>query len=165
MIRRYPPISLEKSDVYTLGNIMYYTLTSDWLWPNIHSTEAAIYQTARGQRSAFPSTIVESQNPAIQALLQAINWCWNHNPEDRPRAVEIQTYLRQQLAKLLGKSTFNLELDDVRVHGIDKLPPNYSYTDSEYNEMFHRERRRLEQKKYTQVEKRQNQDKTTRTSV
>lgn len=139
MPRGYSPISLEKSDVYTMGNILYYTLSMGFLWPDLESVTDAVERTKNGERSPFDSSLIHSQDPSIQAMIQSIQWSWTQDPDKRPRAVEVQMYLRQQLETILGIE--RLTLDHVRVQSIEPLPSDHSFSDGDFKIMFKSEKR------------------------
>jgi hypothetical protein len=131
-IRKRGDIVLEKSDVYTLGNVMYYVFTMHWLFEDLETADAVIKVT-EGSRSPFPQKLLESPDRAIRAMRKAIEMCWTHDPEKRPTADEVRSFLGEELKAVLDVE----ELDVVRVTSIEALPKDYSYSDRDFNTMFH----------------------------
>jgi serine/threonine protein kinase len=124
-------VLLEKSDVYTLGNVMYYVFTMQWLFQGLDAADAA-KKVTEGIRSPFPQKLLESPDRAIRAMRKAIEMCWTHDPEKRPTADEVRKFLGHELKAVLGVE----ELGVVRVTSIEPLPSGYSYTDSDFSTMF-----------------------------
>lgn len=124
--------NLEKSDVYTMGNVMYYILTMHWLFEG-YKTKDAELELATGKRSPFPNEILGSDDRAIHAVRKAIEMCWTHSPEERPKATQIRKFLEHELKGVLGVKG---DLGVVRVTSIDPLPKDYRYSDSDFNTMF-----------------------------
>eukprot|EP00980_Cylindrotheca_fusiformis_P031109 scaffold25830_cov162-Cylindrotheca_fusiformis.AAC.10 len=124
-------IVLEKSDVYTLGNVMYYVFTMHWLFEDL-SNEDAVKAVTEGVRSPFPEKVLESQDRATRAMQKAIEMCWTHDSEKRPAADEVRNFLGSELRAVLGVE----ELGVVRVDSVEALPKDYSYSDSDFTTMF-----------------------------
>lgn len=125
-------IVLEKSDVYTIGNVMYYVLTMHWLFEG-YDTKDAEMKVATGDRSPFPQKILDSDDRALRAVRKAIEWCWVHDPEKRPAASKVRKFLEHELKAVLGVKD---DLGIVQVTSIDPLPKGYRYSDSDFNTMF-----------------------------
>ncbi|CAJ1954671.1 unnamed protein product [Cylindrotheca closterium] len=122
---------LEKTDVYTLGNVMYYVFTMHWLFQEV-STAVAALKITTGERSPFPESILQSQDRATRAMRKAIEMCWTHDPGERPTAKEVRQFLGKELQAVLGVK----DLGIVRVDSIEPLPVGYRYSDSDFNSMF-----------------------------
>ena len=125
-------ILLEKSDVYTLGNVMYYILTMKWLFEN-QGVSKGVRELMEGRRSPFPERILTSPDRGIRAIRRAIEMCWTHDPDMRPSADTVRNFLANELKAVLGVQ----ELGIVRVTSIDPLPEGYKYTDSDFRSMFY----------------------------
>ncbi|KAL3939149.1 MAG: hypothetical protein SGBAC_006075 [Bacillariaceae sp.] len=125
-------VLLEKSDVYTLGNVMYHILTMKWLFEN-QGVSKGIQELMQGRRSPFPERILTSSDRAIRAIRKAIEMCWKHDPEQRPSADMVRNYLGKELKAVLGVE----ELGVVRVTSIHPLPEGYKYSDSDFRTMFY----------------------------
>ena len=123
---------LEKSDVYTLGNVMYYVFTLRWLFQDVATGDRAALKIAKGERSPFPEKLLQSQDRAIRAMRKAIEMCWVHDPEKRPTANDVRKFLQKELKTVLGIE----DLGVVRVDSIESLPAGYRYSDNDYNSMF-----------------------------
>jgi len=124
-------VLLEKSDVYTLGNVMYYILTMKWLFEN-KGVSKGIKELMQGRRSPFPDRILTSSDRAIRAIRKAIEMCWKHDPEERPSADAVRNFLGNELKAVLGLT----ELGVVRVT-INPLPEGYRFSDSDFRTMFY----------------------------
>lgn len=122
---------LEKSDVYTLGNVMYYVFTFQWLFEEL-STDDAVRIVTEGSRSPFPKGLLENPDRAIRAMRKAIEMCWTHDPEKRSTADDVRNFLGRELKAVLGVA----ELGVVRVDSIEALPTDYSYNDKDFHTMF-----------------------------
>lgn len=115
--------SREKVDVYLVGNMMYYILTRKWMFEGI-TTEEAIAKLRAGERSELG---FQPTDPADVAIVKAINWAWNQDPDKRPKAREISQFLKTALQKIEGKSQDYI----VRVP-ILPLPKDYDFSDLEF---------------------------------
>lgn len=85
-----------KSDVWNMGNVLFYLLAKKWCFEGMTTTEAKAL-LARGKHSEIPSFFLNSTNAADKAMVKAIEMAWTHNPDDRPTAREIADVLQQQL--------------------------------------------------------------------
>eukprot|EP00581_Thalassiosira_minuscula_P015079 CAMPEP_0183732958 /NCGR_PEP_ID=MMETSP0737-20130205/39809_1 /TAXON_ID=385413 /ORGANISM="Thalassiosira miniscula, Strain CCMP1093" /LENGTH=561 /DNA_ID=CAMNT_0025966113 /DNA_START=85 /DNA_END=1766 /DNA_ORIENTATION=- len=78
-------IETEKIDIYSMGNIFYSLLTDKDPWEET-STNKAQKNVMKGKRPEVPASIKTSKNPVDVALRKVMWRCWQHKPEDRPRA-------------------------------------------------------------------------------
>jgi hypothetical protein len=101
-----------------MGNILYYVLTKMWLFEGI-PTKTAKQMLIDGKLSTIPSQFLNSTNSADLAMIKAIQMAWVYNPDNRPTAREIASFLKQHL-----DNTWRVD--------IDPLPPNHRYTDSDF---------------------------------
>ena len=120
----------ERSDVWMMGDILYYVLTKQWLFEGKLNVEAIDLLSA-GKRSEIPPHILNSSDPADQAMLRAIEMAWVQDPTERPHAQEIATFLEEQLIKING----NVSDAPWRVT-IPPLPPGYRFTNSDYRSNY-----------------------------
>lgn len=89
-----------------MGNIFYTILTE--LWPfEDEKDEKAQSKIMRGERPPVPEEILNSTEPEHKVLLKAIEMSWIHDPEKRPTARQIATYLKSELRRLRDKRTTN----------------------------------------------------------
>lgn len=91
----------EKVDVYALGNILYHTLTT-------HSSRGAQKAermpevrpiVAAGIRPEIPHVYRHGKDPNIMAMVQAIDLCWEKDPDKRASADEVAAILYDALVK------------------------------------------------------------------
>jgi hypothetical protein len=101
-----------------MGNILYYVLTKKWLFESI-PTRTARQMLIDGKLSTIPSQFINSTNSADLAMVKAIQMAWIYDPNNRPMAREIASFLKQHL-----DNTWRVD--------IDPLPPHHRYTDSDF---------------------------------
>ena len=73
-------------------------------WPfddleNAHGTREMKELVMHGRRPHIniDSDIRHSDDPYVQAMLQAVELCWKQDPHERPSAREVQAFLEQHL--------------------------------------------------------------------
>lgn len=115
-----------KVDNYMMGNIMYYVLTTHWLFEG-DTRDVAVDKLANHKRSHMPKKFRFSRDPAIRAIVGAIEDCWAQNPLRRPTSRKISNYLKRELG---GIEKVN-DLDIVRV-SVPPLPVDFRHTDSDF---------------------------------
>ena len=54
----------------------------------------------RGELPMIEDSIATSSDPVDQALLSAFYMCYTHNPQQRPMAKEVATYLEERWTEL-----------------------------------------------------------------
>ena len=86
----------EKSDVFSLGYVLYFLLTGDQQWNSESSNRAASY-AVRGTLPEIDPKIAESTHPFDVAVIAEIKRCLQYNPEDRPTAREVADSLHEAL--------------------------------------------------------------------
>ena len=116
--------ALEKSDVYTLGNILFYLLTMEWLCMD-YSTHHAVARIGAGNPCPMPEHILTSTDKHVMLLKRIVEWVWILDPNQRPHAWEVRDLLEKTLQAELGVSGRKLTADDVRVH-VEPLPKGYT---------------------------------------
>lgn len=95
-----PRVLTDKADVYMMGNVMYYVLTNRYIYEEALPRAEYTRRLRRGERSPFPHNIGASTDPSMLALKQAIHLCWEHEPNKRPSAREVTSYLASKLSRL-----------------------------------------------------------------
>ena len=86
---------IEKVDVYSLGNIIYYLLTGHS--PRGQTTPSRAEEQRNLVRQGVPPTLhplyLESTNPSIAAMRYALERCYEPDPKKRPSAQFIANIL------------------------------------------------------------------------
>jgi serine/threonine protein kinase len=103
-----PPIVTEKIDIYALGNVFYRLAVgaSPWKRPGAkklsreEKIEVARLKRTNGTLPAIPNDIINSPDPAIQALLKAMYSCYQFDPLRRPTAAQVVTMLSRSSASI-----------------------------------------------------------------
>ncbi|KAG7357839.1 hypothetical protein IV203_014426 [Nitzschia inconspicua] len=116
------------ADVFMLGTSLFLMLTNEWMWGERKKRRELSYRLINGKRPPIPVRYTEQNDPALHAIIQALQSCWRHRPSDRPLAKQVALELERQLAKILGKkSAANLDFKDVQIElpqiidGIDDM--------------------------------------------
>jgi hypothetical protein len=122
-----------KVDVYMMGNVMYYVLTTHWLFEGDTWYEA-VDKIFHQERSHIPPKLLASEDPAIQAILWAIKACWSQDPDQRPPARHVSDFLKKKLMRIENVD----ELGIVRVASMPPLPVGFRHTDSDFDENLDR---------------------------
>jgi len=94
-------VETEKIDVYSMGNIFYSILTDMDPWEET-SENKALKAVKAGNRPKVPSSIKSSED-FVDVALRKIMWnCWEHKPEDRPRARTAADFLYKKLSEFIS---------------------------------------------------------------
>jgi hypothetical protein len=98
---RTGPFRLDRADMFSLGAALYMVLTNKWMWDK---RPGHVYATKliKGERPPFPNEMLNSTDPSTQALIQATYMCWVHDPNQRPLAQEVASFLNQEFRRLVG---------------------------------------------------------------
>ncbi|KAL9191463.1 hypothetical protein ACHAXT_001169 [Thalassiosira profunda] len=88
----------EMIDIYSMGNIFYTLIAGEMPFEGQKESKAQ-KKVMDGERPKIPEEVLESDDPAIQALVSATKKCWEQKPEDRPSAASI----RDELKKVMGR--------------------------------------------------------------
>jgi len=112
-----------------MGDVLYYILTKKWTFERQRNRQA-IQRILEGRPSDIPKELLESTDPAIQAMIKAIQFSWIKDPDKRPSSREIANFFKEQLTTITGNHAL-----DYRVL-IPPLPPNYDYSDRDFQNNF-----------------------------
>ena len=91
----------EAVDVYSLGNVFYSVLTG-LIVNGDYKTAEAHSRVKHGVTEEIDVRYFEERSGAEYALVQAIQWCWTFNVDNRPTIFEIVEYLEEEMAKNLS---------------------------------------------------------------
>jgi serine/threonine protein kinase len=91
-------------DVWALGSIIYHALTGKQVWKDQYKKRDAEKAMIRGELPLIDDVIVNSSDPVDQALLKAFYMCYTYDPQKRPSAKEVASYLEERWLEL-SKST------------------------------------------------------------
>lgn len=97
----------EKVDVYSLGNTLFVLLTGTEPRGKKNKKKRFIQvsrELADGLKPTFPPKYIESDDPFVVAIRNAIMHCWEHDPNRRPFAIDIANELYAALNKIVGES-------------------------------------------------------------
>lgn len=121
----------EKSDVWMMGNVLFYVLTKKWCFEGLTDDEAE-QLLLNGTHSEIPSDFLNSKHPADEAMVNAIEMAWTYNPDHRPPAKKIANMLERQLKT----SATDVEGDGVWRVSLPPLPPDFRFTDTDMYENY-----------------------------
>ena len=85
---------------YSLGNLLYTILTGHWPFDEKDRETAEVKKLViEGYRPHInlDSNFRHSKNPQVQALVTAIDMCWEQDPHERASAQEVLDVLEAEL--------------------------------------------------------------------
>ena len=89
----------EMIDVYSMGNIFYTLLSGEMPFEGQKESKAQ-KKVVAGIRPRIPDSVLDSKDPAIEALVDATMKCWSQKPSDRPKAAKIAKYLKEVMTRI-----------------------------------------------------------------
>lgn len=100
----------EKVDIYALGNILFRFATSKGPWREFASSNEPLtaieketiarLKVTKGTMPMVPESTLRLNDPYISAMLEAMEWCYQFKPEERPTAREVARYLKASRKKI-----------------------------------------------------------------
>ena len=89
----------EKVDVYSAGNTLYFLLTGDEPFDHL-SVDVRVEKVMEGKRPHISHRKYRhSEDPLIQAIVDAIDMCWIHDPKVRAAARVVAGHLQEALER------------------------------------------------------------------
>jgi serine/threonine protein kinase len=104
----------EKVDVYALGNILFHALTTHSPRGKLKKERMDIVRpdVARGVRPPIPPVYANDSNPAVVAMIKAIDLCWVKDPAKRGTAEEVAAILYNALLNTTDAPQMEEKLQD-----------------------------------------------------
>lgn len=114
-------VNRDKADVWCLGDMLYNVLTKRWMFEGI-SLEKSIAKIIHGRvLDGNPFASINRTDPSNKAMMEAIQWAWTYDPDERPSARKIANFLKRNLDETKDGSPWRVS--------IPPLPRNYKYPD------------------------------------
>ena len=101
---QHAPIRMDIAEVFSLGAEIYHLLTSSLMWEGELDKEKCKTAIFMGLRPKIPERITTNADAATQSIINALEACWRHKPEDRPSAKQIAHFLRRDLHAITSGS-------------------------------------------------------------
>ena len=134
-------VALDKSEVYNVGNIFFYLLTLDWIYPGVTDNDVR-RRLIKGERSPYPERIRTTADSAELALRDAVELCWTHDPIERPHISVVADFLWKKIVDIDDEVANDVDLskggqqNPLRSYPLlVKIPdvePDYRNTDSDF---------------------------------
>eukprot|EP00984_Skeletonema_dohrnii_P014454 scaffold6077_cov80-Skeletonema_dohrnii-CCMP3373.AAC.1 len=117
----FTPVKPDKIDVWMMGNLLYRVLTDLQVWNNKkrRNEKVKLKQAKRlvaGERPPIPEHILESNDSAHIAMMNALDMTWKYNWMERPSARSIADYLIRELRTITGE-----EAPDLRINFLNEV--------------------------------------------
>mmetsp|Transcript_23350 Transcript_23350/g.39775 ORF Transcript_23350/g.39775 Transcript_23350/m.39775 type:complete len:450 (+) Transcript_23350:203-1552(+) len=87
-------------DVWAVGSLIYHILHRYEVWDDIKTNEEAQQKVMDGKLPKIADEYVESDDPAIKAMLDAIDMCYVYDPEKRAKAWDVSSFLEKKLDEI-----------------------------------------------------------------
>jgi serine/threonine protein kinase len=118
-----PFVVTEKSDVYSLGNLLFHILTTHSPRGKMkdYRMESVREDVLRGISPHLPEEFASSKDPAVVAFRQAMDMCFAYDPRDRASAREVANVLFDALLEISQTEEKDEEGDEQNKHR--KKPP------------------------------------------
>lgn len=86
-------------DVWAMGSLIYHILHGHEVWHRT-STKKAQKNIMRGELPEIDERYLKSDDPAIKAMLEAIDLCYVYDPEKRAKAWDVSSFLEKKLKEV-----------------------------------------------------------------
>lgn len=98
----------EKVDVFSMGHIFFRLICGHEPWNKLEpggrpSKELVNTKVRKGELPYIPEEVIQSKDPEVVAIREAMLACYTFEPEKRPSAREISKALQSALDTLLQK--------------------------------------------------------------
>jgi serine/threonine protein kinase len=94
-------LQTDKTDVFSMGSIFYTLLAEENPFAK-YSFEEAFKAIVKGKEPSLPDDIVNSKDPNLVAIVDAMRWCRQYKVKDRPTSLEVAQRLKEALEKVRG---------------------------------------------------------------
>ena len=98
----FTPVEPDKMEVWLMGNLLYTILTDLQVW-NKKGYEDQVKRIVAGKRPRIPIHILQRNDPAYAALINALDMSWTYDWKERPSARAIANYLIGELRTITGE--------------------------------------------------------------
>lgn len=86
-------------DVWAVGSLIYHILHTHEVWHDTRA-EKAQQKVMEGKLPKIDDEYKESDDPAIKAMLDAIDMCYVYDPEKRAKAWDVSSFLEKKLDEI-----------------------------------------------------------------
>lgn len=86
-------------DVWAIGSLIYHILHGHEVWHRTSTKKAQKY-IMRGELPEIDERYLKSDDPAIKAMLEAIDLCYVYDPEKRAKAWDVSSFLEKKLKEV-----------------------------------------------------------------
>eukprot|EP00986_Skeletonema_menzelii_P014818 scaffold10345_cov144-Skeletonema_menzelii.AAC.1 len=95
-------------DVWAMGSLIYHILHGYEVWDDVETSEKAQQKVMDGELPKIEDKYKKSDDPAIKAILDAIDMCYVYDPEKRAKAWDVSSFLEKKLDEI--KQTKGVQL-------------------------------------------------------
>ena len=95
-------------DVWAMGSLIYHILHGYEVWDDVETSEKAQQKVMDGELPKIEDKYKKSDDPAIKAILDAIDMCYVYDPEKRAKAWDVTSFLEKKLDEI--KQTKGVQL-------------------------------------------------------
>jgi len=115
-----------KADVFSLGHILYRVICSHEPWNKLEkkgrpSPAELTMKVKAGMLPRIPEQVLQSNEPEIVAIREAMLMCWTFDPKKRPSSKDVATFLDDALTRLqIEQKQMEQEKKKKKVHQMEQ---------------------------------------------